>query len=680
MTEQSGRIRDLAALLIDEAVEIEKRGRAIPPETPEPAELGKLILTLENTSQDFHEAVADDFRAGGDSKPIKEANKRNAEDALKDARKAIVDFVAREISDLTAENKRILADNLRYAEDALVMQKTNTEYSGRIAAGEMEASEELQAENEKLKAELASSESMIGRQQGLIDAKSEQIAGLKAAVEDWKAATREARDQRNELKAEPTDTDVAVEHIKETEPAQTPLEAAEPERKPGDTWCAKWPARACNPRDLVCGRKRGQKVVEEIGGVPYPMRLCKQCPEFRPEPDDVTTAEPETCDDSEPELAALSDGRCKKLNAVTRFIPTDEYNTTPCELAVAAMENAIRELEANQKPPPGKQPVRVESERAMSPELTELFGPVEWPDYHDHPANCGRLALAIIDLEANQRPGPINLGTSIQAAIAALPATLRADATDMAEVATAAGEPVLGLRLLVSMRTELIDPTATCGECERYKPEAVPHASWCNVRKMRVYANRIACVKLQRKPERRTDGRSAPVRLQFFRQNEIPGAFRAISIYDPSGNGIYASGMSLRVSKASLKPTFLGSDDTVDTITEAEAMAEVADRPEVLEKLRAFVVAARKEPKPAGKARFFLSDYHLWVYPVGCKSGIVFAYRGPLAITNSSSLLSDLFADNTIRQVTDITAVRVIAKADWPEGLAKLKELIGGDK
>ena len=229
------------------------------------------------------------------------------------------------------------------------------------------------------------------------------------------------------------------------------------------------------------------------------------------------------------------------------------------------------------------------------------------------------LVKAIRELEANQRPEPVDLGTSIQTAIAALPVTFRADATELAEVATAAGEPVLGLRLLVSMRDELIDREATCGKCKRYKPEVVPHASWCQQKKTRVYANTTACAKIQRKPPE---------------SSEETGSL---------AEEIRLTGLAIKRTAAKKK--------------------------------------AESESEPVGKARFFRDTLGQNVKhdPVWCmlseEEGMYF--NGRCSTERSNFTVNELTDRNDVKQITEAQAFAELA--DWPEGEAKLRELIGGN-
>ena len=90
MSEQSGRIRDLAALLIDEAVELEKPHVRPTPETPEPPELGGLLDTLSDDACDAKAAVGTPFYA-------------DLRQAYATSRIAIVAFVERQTDDWAAE-------------------------------------------------------------------------------------------------------------------------------------------------------------------------------------------------------------------------------------------------------------------------------------------------------------------------------------------------------------------------------------------------------------------------------------------------------------------------------------------------------------------------------------------------------------------------------------------------
>lgn len=236
---------------------------------------------------------------------------------------------------------------------------------------------------------------------------------------------------------EPTGADVAVEHI------------SEPERKPGDTWCAVNMSQAPRPDDEACDAKLGNELPDQKpGGIKKVILRCKHCLELRTEPD-------------------------------------------------AVFEPMLKPFQAEPQPPVKLPPLSEGMQR-----LTDAA--MEWP-WGDAQRKMER---AIRRLEAKQ-----------------------------------------------------LDPTATCGECERYKPEAVPHASWCPVRKERVYENRIACMKLQRKPAE-------------------------------------------------------SSDDTDDLAQEIRLTGLAI-------KLNAVKDKAKADSEPE-KARFFRSGMHLWVYPDGEENGYCF--------------------------------------------------------
>ena len=82
------------------------------------------------------------------------------------------------------------------------------------------------------------------------------------------------------------------------------------------------------------------------------------------------------------------------------------------------------------------------------------------------------------------------------------------------------------------------------------------------------------------------------------------------------------------------------------------------------------------ESKPVGKARFFRDDTQLWVYPVGDNTGWWFS----LASRRIERSITHFHGDEheslwSRKEITEAQALAILAKADWPEGLAKLREL-----
>jgi hypothetical protein len=355
--------------------------------------------------------------------------------------------------------------------------------------------------------------------------------------------------------------------------------APEPKREPGDTWCAAKRRDDPQPDDEACRGKLGNVLPgQKPGGLQMKILKCRQCPEFRTEPSDEAAAA------AEAGMRAMGAEELPPLSEEMRKLVWDVVKR--CDLdgdwaAPDALRDAIRELEAVKA-----------SEDRLGKVLVEHYAD-EWATMSGDPCSIAHLLLyrkteSIRKLEANQRPPAVTLGTSLQAAILALPATLRADATDMAEVLAAAGQPDLAVRLLVSVKAEVIDPKATCGECKRFFDGPIRDSGkrWCRSWGGETDHQRFACMKFRRK---------AP------------------------------------------------------------------------------------ETKPAGKARFFCAPDELWVYPPGDDIGWWFGTSSH-TLGRSMTSLSESAGAKPHGKVREITEAQAFAElAGWPEGQAKLEELIGGN-
>lgn len=512
-------------------------------ETPEPAELGKLLKKLISAAKSLQWRICNAETKGRSS-----VNQREA--VVETTRHAIVAFVAR----LQQHAEKLISDAQRAAANEQFYRAELETLRSNCAAQSCEKHERLTRENHD----------------------------LREAAKKSSCVVREEVRPKFHLDPEDETSEDAPAPDREPEPAQTPqVTGSEPERQPGDVWCGltsdptTLTSRPCEER-AHRERPARQKTNTHPGWRKGVIQNCEQCTEIQVEPgeipDDVTSAEGETCEQSEAGVPSLSQGMWVCLH--NAGIDMKEPGEQP---GAENLIDAIRELEANQRPKPGKRPVRVEGDRAMSPELTALFGLVERPGIGIYRENCDRLASAIIELEARQLSPLRPLGTSIQAAIDALPVTLRADATNMAEVATAAGEPVLGLRLLVSVKAEVIDPTATCRECNWFPAR---EGEYCP-QMLQPGPKATACMKIQRKPE----------------------------------------------------------------------------------------------PEP--KARFFRCHLELWVYPAGDNIGW-WLNRSSKEIERSETPLDEsIELLDGVNEISDAEALAILTEADWPEGVAKLREMVG---
>ena len=512
-----------------------------------------------------------------------------------------------------------------------------------------------------------------------------------------------------------------------------------PERKPGDMWCAVNMSPAPRPDDEACDAKRGNVLPgQKPGGVQMKVWKCRDCEELRTEPAEATEPEPASgkpflvtypvqiyayhedgqfvadvprlpeCNSYSPLSAddALANAKealksCLKSYLAAGDIPWLPLAETPlcppgATERVVEVKIKVDTATENETPDTGAEPAEDEDRESFVDAICSLAAAVdgkaeelpplsEWMktviDKVRHSngvvtVDVRDLVKAIRQLEANQRPEPtvetlagewrcqrtgdviaLNdkscpkrsvladhitscggcrtrvwhpkgakvaveqdqpLGTSIQAAIAALPVTLRADATDMAEVATAAGEPVLGCRLLVSMQAELIDREATCGECENFITCHTLDLSQqrqmnCAMGRRDVCEDSLACVKIQRKPPE---------------SSEETGSL---------AEEIRLTGLAIKRTAAKKK--------------------------------------AESESEPVGKARFFRHELALWCYIA--EQGWHFSLVHRTIMTSSQSIEYTRSLSG-VSPVTRNKAIAILAKAGWPEGLAKLQEVIGG--
>lgn len=86
------------------------------------------------------------------------------------------------------------------------------------------------------------------------------------------------------------------------------------------------------------------------------------------------------------------------------------------------------------------------------------------------------------------------------------------------------------------------------------------------------------------------------------------------------------------------------------------------------------------ESEPETKARFFRSLEELWVYPAGDDIGWWFDVSVK-EIERSETPLSESEenVDGIVKGLSFDEAIAILTEADWPEGLAELRELIGGN-
>lgn len=123
-----------------------------------------------------------------------------------------------------------------------------------------------------------------------------------------------------------------------------------------------------------------------------------------------------------------------------------------------------------------------------------------------------------------------------------------------------------------------------------------------------------------------------------------------------------------------------------DQLTATEDTSKIPEPAELCElpgsRFACMKFQRKPESEPAGKARFFRESHYgnLWCYPHGDATNFFFGVGGKVSYPSDSSLENTLhYVKNGSRQ--EITEAEALAElADWPKGLAKLRELIGEER
>lgn len=317
-------------------------------------------------------------------------------------------------------------------------------------------------------------------------------------------------------------------------------DTSEPDHQPDDVWCVVNPDKAIRPDDVACDKRRMTRRAGQdphMRGLPAMVRKHKHCRNYRTEPDPAEDAMREMGFYEAPALSDVPYSSTWELVAAACKCPLDDLG----DEHVQRLWTLIRKLESNQRTSAGKQPVCVVGGRTMSPEMTALFGPIEWPGRgHDFMVHCERLAEAIIDLEANQ-----------------------------------------------------LDRDATCGEC-KWQPDV--HTPYCHRRSegdvFIVKKKAAACMKIERKPEPEAS-EPEKVKARCFRGTRLPDAIHCpLWSYDEGGRGLYFSQFVDRIDDADSTLSEMREGAATGRYTElSEACAadELATRPNCLAKLRELI-------------------------------------------------------------------------------------------
>lgn len=411
------------------------------------------------------------------------------------------------------------------------------------------------------------------------------------------------------------------------------IEPTEPERQPGDVWCEKYPKKAIRPDDEACKAKLGHDLPgkdPKARGLQPQILRCKHCLECKTEPEPPTdavrwTIPPENTysvkvyieKDKEDDEAYNAEvprlpGCCSYGYTIDKAKANITEALTGCLESYLADGEEIPWLPLEETPPcpPGATErvvtVKVEppadaEEPATEPDimcsgrmlgLIEAAVGVECADAHVYTKERRALVISIANLEANQLSPISELGTSLVAAVDALPVRLRAVATDAAQLLVAAGDPSLAMRLLVSVRGEVIDRDATCGVCCELCLIGDPpdgRRNYCEMRDVGKTSVSIACVNFrQREPEPKEEPKA-----RFFR-GKIKRRLRRsiwVMLSDKTGDGCLFFGEDISIQPACLSADSYAQDADIDEITYDQAIAELAkaDWPEGKEKLEELI-------------------------------------------------------------------------------------------